>query len=58
MKDIELGRIVAKRLGAETNLTTVAAALFERAKRLWMGDADLTSIGQVLGDEANASSRG
>jgi 3-hydroxyisobutyrate dehydrogenase-like beta-hydroxyacid dehydrogenase len=54
MKDIELGRVVADRAGAEANLTTAAAALFERAERLGMGDADLASIGQALGGAVNA----
>jgi 3-hydroxyisobutyrate dehydrogenase len=54
MKDIELGRTLAKRAGAEANLIAAAAVLFKRAESVGLGDADLTSIGQVVGGKANA----
>ncbi len=54
MKDIELGRTMAERVGAEAALIDAAAALFRRAEQLGMGDADLTSIGQALRRPAGA----
>ena len=54
MKHIELGRMLADRVGAEAALIAAAADLFKRAQRLGMGDADLTSIGQALGRATDA----
>jgi 3-hydroxyisobutyrate dehydrogenase len=54
MKDVELGRTVAMRVGAEADLIAAAAVVFKRAENVGLGDADLTSIGQVLGRKANA----